>query len=111
MWNQYLAISTLLCACVASAAVDLNQAGVADLDGFKGIGPAVSSRIMAERQKGRFKDWNDFITRVKGIGAGNAARFSSEGLVIDGAAFTRGGIAAPLNQLALPAPASRNPKQ
>jgi len=109
MWNQCVAIATLLCAVAASAAVEINQASVADLDGIKGIGPAVSSRILDERQKGPFKNWNDFITRVKGIGAGNAARFSSEGLVIDGVAFGNGGIAAPAKP-ALLAPASSRPK-
>lgn len=110
MLNQYLAIGTLLCACAASAAVDINQASVADLDGIKGIGPAVSSRILDERQKGPFKNWNDFITRVKGIGTGNAAQFSSEGLVINGVRYDRGGKDTPRQ----PAPLARvssNPKQ
>jgi len=110
MWKSALALTMLITAATTSAAVDLNQATVADLDGIKGIGPAVSSRILDERQKGRFKDWNDFIVRVKGIGAGNAARFASEGLVIDGVAYGSGGSAAPPRP-ALLAPTSRNPKQ
>ncbi len=93
MWHPSLVISALLCACATAAAVDLNQASVAELDGIKGIGPAVSSRILDERQKGLFKNWNDFIARVKGIGDGNAARFSSEGLVIDGVGYNIGGMA------------------
>jgi hypothetical protein len=36
---------------------------------------------------------------------------ASEGLIIDGAAYTRGGIVDPLHQPAMPAPVSRNPKQ
>ena len=87
MWKYVLPITLLITAVTASAAVDLNLASVADLDGIKGIGPAVSSRILDERQKGPFKSWNDFITRVKGIGTGNAARFSSEGLTVDGVAY------------------------
>lgn len=87
MRKYLLAITMLIAAVTASAAVDINLASVADLDGIKGIGPAVSSRILDERQKGPFKNWDDFITRVKGIGAGNAARFSSEGLTVDGAAY------------------------
>lgn len=110
MWKSALTLTALICAATASAALDLNQANVADLDGIKGIGPAVSSRILDERQQGPFKNWNDFITRVKGIGAGNAARFSSEGLVIDGVGYDRGGIGVP-RQPALPTPASNNPKQ
>ncbi len=98
------AITLLFAAAAVSAAVDINQATVADLDGIKGIGPAVSSRILDERRKGPFKNWDDFIARVKGIGAGNAARFSSEGLVIDGVAYGHGGIAAPVQG---PSPAMR----
>ena len=88
MWKYALAITMLITTAAASAAVDINLASVADLDGIKGIGPAVSSRILKERQKGPFKSWNDFITRVKGIGANNAARLSSEGLTVDGVAYT-----------------------
>ncbi len=87
MWKYALPITLLFTAAATSATVDINQASVADLDAIKGIGPAVSSRILDERQKGRFKDWGDFIARVKGIGAGNAARFASEGLVIDGLGY------------------------
>jgi competence protein ComEA len=104
MWKSVLTLTALCTALAATAAVDLNQAGVADLDGIKGIGPAVSARILDERQKGSFKDWGDFIARVKGIGAANAARFSSEGLVIDGIPYDRGAQAGP-------APASSQPKQ
>lgn len=87
MWKSVLAISVLLTAGATSAAVDINQASEADLDGIQGIGPAVSSRILNARKVAPFKDWNDFITRVKGIGPSNAARFSSAGLTVGGAAY------------------------
>ncbi len=87
MWKSLLAYGLLFTAVAASAAVDINQATVADLDGIRGIGPAVSARILDERQKGPFKDWNDFIARVKGIGMSNAARFSSDGLTVGGVAY------------------------
>jgi len=32
--------------------------------------------------KGEFKDWNDFVLRVKGIGAGSAARLAQAGLTV-----------------------------
>lgn len=109
MRKHAFALTLLIAALGASAAVDINQASVADLDGVKGIGPAVSSRILEERRKGPFKNWDDFITRVKGIGAANAARFSSEGLVIDGVAYDHAGIATPARP-DLQAPASSRPK-
>ena len=54
----------LLFAAAAFAAVDVNQATEADLDGINGIGPGLSQRILAEREKGEFKDWADLIERV-----------------------------------------------
>ena len=53
----------------AFADVDVNKADQAALDGVKGIGPAKSKAILAERAKGgNFKDWADFESRIKGIG-------------------------------------------
>lgn len=95
MLKKILAIVTLLYAAVAFAAVDVNKATAAELDGIKGIGPAVSTKILDERKKGNFKDWNDFISRVKGVGEGNAAKFSSEGLTVNGAGFKATAAAAP----------------
>ena len=69
------------------ATVDVNTAREADLDGIKGIGPALSARIVAERAKGRFQDWPDLLRRVKGIGPTAAARLSDNGLTLDGAAY------------------------
>ncbi|MCZ8257072.1 MAG: helix-hairpin-helix domain-containing protein, partial [Polaromonas sp.] len=66
---------------------DVNKATAADLDGIKGIGPGISSKILDERKNGKFKDWNNFIERVKSIGEGNAAKFSAQGMTVDGASF------------------------
>ena len=82
-----LCLGALLHAGAALAAVDVNQAREADLDGVKGIGPALSARILAERAKGRFQDWRDLITRVKGMGPSAAARLSDNGLTVNGAAY------------------------
>lgn len=87
MYKKLLALVASLSAAVCFAAVDLNKAGAAELDSIKGIGPAMSGKILDERKKGNFKDWNDFVTRVKGVGEANAAKFSAEGLTVNGAAF------------------------
>ena len=87
MYKKLLALIATLSAAACFAAVDINKAGAAELDGIKGIGPAMSSKILDERKKGNFKDWNDFVERVKGVGAGNAAKFSNEGLTVNGAGF------------------------
>jgi len=104
MLKKILLIITMLYAAVAFAAVDVNKATAAELDGIKGIGPAISTKIVDERKKGNFKDWNDFIERVKGVGEKNAAKFSSDGLTVDGAGF-KGAPAAPA------APAAKEEKK
>ncbi|TDP63026.1 ComEA family DNA-binding protein [Roseateles toxinivorans] len=87
MLKKMLAIVMALFAAAAFAAVDVNKASQADLETIKGIGPGVSGKILDERKKGAFKDWADFIERVKGVGEGNAAKFSAEGLTVNGAGF------------------------
>jgi competence protein ComEA len=78
----------VLVAATAFAAVDVNKATQAELESIKGIGPAISGKILDERKKAPFKDWNDVIERVKGVGGHGATRFSSGGLTVDGAAYT-----------------------
>lgn len=99
MFKKLLAMAVLVSSSLAFAAVDLNKAGPAELDSIKGIGPAMSVKILDERKKGSFKDWNDFIDRVKGVGQANAVKFSKAGLTVGGMAYKVG--AAPL-----PTPAS-----
>ena len=72
----------------AAAAVDVNRADEAELQTVKGIGPALSTKILAARQQGAFKDWADLQQRVSGIGAGNSVRFSQAGLTVAGAAYS-----------------------
>ncbi len=94
MLKKFLAFAVMLYAAASFAAVDVNKASAADLDSVKGIGPAISSKIIEERKKGNFKDWNDFVERVKGVGEGNAAKLSEGGLTVNGATF-KGAAAAP----------------
>ncbi|WP_151446296.1 ComEA family DNA-binding protein [Lacisediminimonas profundi] len=78
----------------AFAQVDVNKADEAALDSVKGIGPAISKRIVEERKKGgNFKDWPDFEKRVKGVGDKSAAKMSESGLTVNGQG--RPGAAAP----------------
>ena len=97
-------------AAVASAAVDVNKATAAELDGIKGIGPSLSSKILDERKKSNFKDWPDFISRVKGMGDKNAAKFSSEGLTVNGASLKgEAAKAAPAAKAAAPVTPAATP--
>ena len=93
MLKKILAAMVMMYAAVSFAAVDVNKATAAELDSIKGIGPGISAKILDEKKKGgNFKDWNDLVTRVNGVGEGNAAKFSAEGLTVGGASFK--GVAA-----------------
>jgi len=88
MLKKILAVLAMLYAAASFAAVDVNKATAAELDGLKGIGPGISGKILDERKKGSFKDWNDFVNRVQGIGDTNAAKFSAEGMTVNGASYS-----------------------
>ena len=93
MFKTFLAIVAALFAAAAFAAVDVNKATQAELEAVKGIGPGIAGKILDERKKGSFKDWTDFVDRVKGVGEGNAAKFSAEGLTVGGAGFKGAAVA------------------
>ncbi len=87
MFKKFLVALAALIAATAFAAVDANKASQAELESIKGIGPAISTLIITERKKGDFKDWNDMVVRVKGVGEKNAAKFSEGGLTVNGTAY------------------------
>lgn len=87
----------------ALAAVDVNKADQATLESVKGIGPGLSTRLLDERKKSPYKDWDDLIDRVKGVGEGNAQRFSDAGLTVNGTSYGAG--AKPVKAAASSAPA------
>jgi competence protein ComEA len=93
MFKKILAFFAAMSLVAAFAAVDVNKATEAELDSIKGIGPVTSKLITSERKKGEFKSWEDFVTRVKGVGDKSAAKFSAEGLTVGGAAYTGAGAA------------------
>ncbi len=82
-----LLFASVTVATTALAAVDVNQASEAELNSIHGIGPGLSERILAVRDKGEFKDWADLIERVKGIGEKTATKFSSGGMTVQGKRF------------------------
>ncbi len=84
----------LLAASLTHAAVDVNQATEAELDGLKGLGPATTRLILAERQQAPFRSWQDLQARVKGLGPASVRTLSEQGLRVQGQPY---------------APASRQP--
>lgn len=93
MLKRFLFAVLCLLSFASFAAVDVNQATAADLDGIKGIGPGLSGRILQERDVAPFKDWADFVGRVSGVGEKTAARLSSEGLRVNGKKFSAAAFA------------------
>ena len=51
MLKKILATFVMMYAAVSFAAVDVNKATAAELDGIKGIGPAISAKILDEKKK------------------------------------------------------------
>lgn len=69
------------------AAVEINQATEAELDSVKGLGPSSTARILQARSQGAFKDWADFMARVKGVKPKTATKLSQEGLTVNEAPY------------------------
>jgi competence protein ComEA len=93
MLKKIIATLAMCFAAVSFAAVDANKGSAADLDGLKGVGPSLSQRILDARKEGEFRDWPDFMQRVKGVKEKSAAKLSAEGLTVNGQSFS--GAAAP----------------
>lgn len=82
-----LALAGALPATASPAAVDVNKASQAELETVKGIGPAMSTKILNARKGGDFKNWDDLMQRVSGMGPGNARRMSQAGLRVGSSPF------------------------
>jgi competence protein ComEA len=89
MLKKILVILAMLYAAACFAAVDANKASATELDGIKGIGPVMSKRIIDERKKGEYKNWDDLMSRVKGIAPLTARKYSAGGLTVKGEEFKR----------------------
>ena len=64
-------------------ALEVNQATEAELDGLRGLGPAFTRRILAERSLRPFADWPDLMRRVSGMGGVTARKLSAQGLKVN----------------------------
>ncbi|MDQ5896775.1 MAG: hypothetical protein RLZZ592_1931 [Pseudomonadota bacterium] len=92
--NLLAGLALVLATAGSLAATDINKASQAELESIKGIGPAISTRILEERKKGPFRDWADVMERVKGVKQASATRFSGGGLTVNGTAFLPPTVAA-----------------
>ena len=87
MFKKLFAFFAAMSLVAAFAAVDVNKGTEAQLDSIKGIGPATSKQIVAERKKAEFKNWDDLISRVKGLGDKTAVKLSEGGLTVGGTSY------------------------
>ncbi|MDZ7856598.1 ComEA family DNA-binding protein [Sphaerotilus sp.] len=85
--RKILSVVLSLAAATCLAAADINKATQAELESIKGIGPAMSGKILDERKKAPFKDWADVMERVKGVKQATASKFSTGGLTVNGRTF------------------------
>jgi competence protein ComEA len=98
MWiSKIIGALLLFFTLTAWAAVDINSASADDLTSIKGIGPGTSTKILDQRKKGKFKNWDDVIERVSGIGEARAGKLSQEGLTVNGDKY-KGAISAKQQQ-------------
>ena len=90
-----LALGGLLWFAGAALALEINLASEAELDSVRGMGPAMSRAILAERQRKPFADWADLMRRVKGIRSASAERFAAQGLTVNGQVWSAAPSAKP----------------
>ena len=95
MLKTILSVFLMLYAAASFAAVDANKANAAELDSVKGVGPAMSTRILDERKKSNFKDWPDLMHRVSGMGEKSSAKLSAQGLTVNGSVYQGTGASEP----------------
>lgn len=92
--RAFLIALPLAALAAAASAAEVNTASLSELQDVRGVGKMLAQRITRERRDhGPFKDWNDLIQRVNGLGAGTARKASDGGLLVRGSTYvdTRAG--------------------
>ena len=91
-WQRYLlkqwVLGALVCAQLSVFALEINQANEAELDSIKGMGPAMTRKVLNARVEKPFINWKDLMSRVTGMGKNKAQQFSDQGVLVNGLAFT-----------------------
>ncbi len=105
MFKTLIATLLAFAATISFAATDINQATQAELEAIKGIGPAVAGKMLDERKKAPFKDWQDLMARVNGIKDAKAGKLAQAGLTVNGKTY----VAEPAHQADKPAPKVAKP--
>ncbi|MCS6945726.1 MAG: DUF655 domain-containing protein [Sutterellaceae bacterium] len=69
-----------------ACALELNKANQAQLEQLDGLGVAMAERILAERAKAPFRDWEDLARRVKGMRGARSEQLQRQGVTVNGVA-------------------------
>jgi competence protein ComEA len=85
--KKWLVLGALVCVPLSVLALEINQANEAELDSIKGMGPAMTRKVLVARADKPFSNWKDLMSRVAGIGKAKAQQFSAQGLVVNGQSF------------------------
>ena len=65
-------------------ALEVNEANRAQLERLNGLGVARVERLLQERARAPFKNWEDLVARVKGIGTKGMQHLGAQGLTVNG---------------------------
>ena len=88
MWRSFSAalatLAPLLLFAGSALALEVNTATQAELEQMKGIGTALSQRLLDARAERPFDDWSDLMRRVPGLRAPSARKLSAAGLTVQG---------------------------
>ena len=87
MFKQLVVATVAWLAVTAACAVEVNRATRAELEAVRGLGPGIVGTILNERDKGPYKDWRDFVSRVRGVREATAIKLSAAGLTVGGLAY------------------------
>lgn len=69
---------------LAAAALEINTATRAELEQLNGVGVAMAERVLNERAKAPFRDWDDLARRVKGMRGARSERLQAQGVTVNG---------------------------
>lgn len=72
-------------------AQEINEATRAQLEQLNGIGVTMADRILLERERRPFADWDDLERRVKGVRGARAQRLRAQGVTVNGQREPGGG--------------------
>lgn len=74
-----------------AVAQEINDATRAQLEQLNGIGVTMADRILLERERRPFADWDDLERRVKGVRGARAQRLRAQGVTVNGQREPGGG--------------------